>query len=196
VTNTSATGKYPQRSKRLLDRTGSLLLVVDLQTKLLPAIVGQQRIVWNTTRLLSAARTLAIPHLLTEQYPEKLGATVPLGDASLQASSKRMFSCRECHVAFADFRKHGARQIVLCGIETHVCVLQTALDLLAAGWHVFVAVDAVGSRSTIDHTTALERLASEGVVRTTTESILFEWCETSLAPEFRAISALVRETPP
>jgi nicotinamidase-related amidase len=173
-----------------------LLLVVDLQTKLLPIIPTQACVVWNAERLLAGARTLSIPTLVTEQYPEKLGATVALGETPFTATSKRMFSCRECSQPLADFRNQGLKQVVICGIETHVCVLQTALDLLADGWQVHVVVDATGSRMQLDQDTALKRMASESVVLTTTESVLFEWCETSTAPEFRSISALVRQTSP
>ncbi len=153
-------------------------------------------IAWNASRLLSAAEVLGIPFLVTEQYPEKLGVTVALGETAISASSKRMFSCRECSEPLAAFRKLGLRQVIVCGIETHVCVLQTALDLASDGWQVFVAVDATGSRSKLDSETALKRLQMESVVLTTTEAALFEWCETSNAPEFRSISALVKQTGP
>jgi nicotinamidase-related amidase len=186
----------PARSDRLLDRSRSLLLVVDLQAKLLPLIPSHATIAWNAGRLLAGTTALSVPYLVTEQYPEKLGATVSLGDTQIAALSKRMFSCRECHEPLAAFRVRGVQQAVICGIETHVCVLQTALDLAANGWQVFVAVDATGSRMPLDHETALGRMAAETVVLTTTESVLFEWCETSTAPEFRTISSLVKQASP
>jgi isochorismate hydrolase len=86
--------------------------------------------------------------------------------------------------------------VLLCGIETHVCVGQTALDLLAAGFRVYIAVDAVAARSTLDHETALRRMESSGAVLTTTEAALFEWCIRAGTPEFRQISALAKELPP
>ena len=107
-----------------------------------------------------------------------------------------MFSCRECSEPLTAFRKRGLQQAIICGIETHVCVLQTALDLVADGWQVFIAVDATGSRMQLDQETALGRMAAESVVLTSTESVLFEWCETSTAPEFRTISSLVRQIGP
>lgn len=186
----------PKRSDRLLDRNRSMLLVVDLQSKLLPAIPAQATIAWNATRLLAGANALGVPYWVTEQYPEKLGSTIPLAETPIAASSKRMFSCRECSEPLADFRKRGMQQVIICGIETHVCVLQTALDLLADGWQVFIVVDATGSRMQIDQETALSRMAAEEVVLTTTESVLFEWCETSSALEFRTISSLVKEIGP
>ena len=86
--------------------------------------------------------------------------------------------------------------MLLCGIETHVCVAQTALDLLGEAFRIFLAVDAIAARHTLDHEIALRRLESSGATLTTTEAALFEWCETASAPEFKAISALVKEPPP
>ncbi len=189
----------PHRSPHLLDRHRSLLMLVDLQEKLLPTIDQRARVVWNARRLLAGANAVGVLHIVTEQYPEKLGATVVLGDGVQSinvAISKRMFSCRECHSASADSRAAGRDQAILCGIETHVCVLQTALDLLSDGWKVFIVADAVSSRNLLDHSVALSRLATHGATITTTESVLFEWCETSTAPEFRTISALVRQLAP
>jgi nicotinamidase-related amidase len=88
----------------------------------------------------------------------------------------------------------GIAKVLIAGIETHVCVQQTALDLLAAGWSVFVAVDAAGSRFEIDHVTALDRMNSAGATLTTTESALFEWCRVAGTPEFKQISKLARES--
>ena len=90
----------------------------------------------------------------------------------------------------------GIFKIVLAGIETHVCVLQTALDLLADGFRVYLTVDALGARGRLDHETALRRLESSGAVLTTTETVLFEWCEQAGTDEFRQISSLVKQSPP
>jgi nicotinamidase-related amidase len=86
--------------------------------------------------------------------------------------------------------------LLICGIETHVCIQQSALDLLADGWRVYVAVDAVGSRHELDHQTALRRMEASGAMLTTVESSLFEWCEAAGTPEFKQISRIVRENPP
>jgi len=86
--------------------------------------------------------------------------------------------------------------VLVCGIEAHVCVLQTALDLVATGFETYVAVDAVGARYSIDYETALRRMAVAGVVLTTTETAMFEWCQTADKPEFKKISALAKEKPP
>lgn len=185
------------RSPELISRSDSALLVVDLQEKVLAKVGEKNKIVWNADRLVRAAQLLNVNCAVSEQYPERLGQTVaPLGEKLGSATAKRMFSCRECRSMFQHWRDNKLRQIVVIGIETHVCILQTALDLLAEGFSVYVPVDAVGARGMIDHETALRRMEISGAALTTTESVLFEWCETSLAPEFKQISQLVQEQPP
>jgi nicotinamidase-related amidase len=133
----------------------------------------------------------------SEQYPAGLGPTVErLATHLPRVAEKRIFSCRECTDLISSWMTSGIRQVVVVGIETHVCVLQTALDLLSAGFEVYVVADAVGSRTDLDRDVALNRLTQSGVTVTTTESVLFEWCETSSAPEFKQISQLVRQSPP
>jgi nicotinamidase-related amidase len=185
------------RSPELMNREDTALLVVDAQERLLAVIPDQARIVWNIRRLVDAARTLNVPLAATEQYPEKLGPIPPklrkhLGDVP----SKLRFSACACSKIFDRWRKDSRFRVLLCGIETHVCVMQTALDLAAAGFEPYVAVDAVGTRHTIDHETALRRMESAGVVLTTTEAAMFEWCREAGTPEFKQISALVKESPP
>lgn len=185
------------RSPLLLDRRHSCLLVVDVQEKLLPLVDRHPVVQWNIERLLIAAKHLQVPFAASEQYPTGLGPTVAGIRAHLDSvAEKRMFSCRECTTWAADWSRRGIRQIVVAGIETHVCVLQTALDLQSAGFDVFIPADAVGSRSAFDYAAALNRLGHAGVTISTTESTLFEWCETSAATEFKAISQLVKRTSP
>jgi nicotinamidase-related amidase len=178
-----------------LQPTSSLLAVVDIQERLLPAIPAAAVVVERATRLARAAAILGVPAVLTEQYPKGLGAT-PTDLAALlpPARTKMSFSCCGCEdfeklVATAD--RGPLRSVVLCGFETHVCIAQTALDLLARGLMVFVAVDAVGSRHAIDHDAALRRLEAAGAFPTTSEAILFEWCQTADNPQFQAIRRLV-----
>lgn len=185
------------RSPELMSREDTLLLVIDVQEKLLPAIGGQARLAWNIRRLLQGARHLGVPVVATEQYPQGLGPTV----ASLRefidvCPAKRAFSCGGCEEAMVALSSAGRQKILFAGIETHVCVQQTALDLAAAGYRVYLAVDAIGSRDPLDHQIALRRMESCGLTITTVESALFEWCATSTAPEFKQISSLVKETFP
>jgi nicotinamidase-related amidase len=185
------------RSPELMNRDDSALLVVDMQVRLLPLIRGHRRLVWNVRRLLDGARLLAVPAAGTEQYPQGLGSTTPeLASYLGTIPAKLAFSAGECGAVFSTWRDQGRWKIVVCGIETHVCVAQTVLDLLAEGFRVFVPVDAVGARYAVDHETALRRLDSSGATLTTTEATLFEWCARAGTPEFKGISQLVRQQPP
>jgi len=174
-----------------LDPVHSVLCVIDVQERLVAAMPEGDRVVARCGRLAEAARLLDVPALLTEQYPRGLGPTVPALATLLPRPVEKMtFSC--CGAAdFAAAVPPGG-VAVLCGLETHVCVAQTAFDLLATGRDVFVAVDAVTSRHPVDHDVALRRLEAAGAVLTTSEAVLFEWCRTADHPRFQAVRQLVR----
>jgi len=174
-----------------LDAATSLLCVIDVQERLLPAVPDAARVVAAAGRLADAAAILGVRRVLTEQYPRGLGPTPPELAAKLPPAVEKMaFSC--CGAAgFAPHLADDVEAVLLCGLETHVCVAQTALDLLARGVCVFVAVDAVASRHAIDHDTALRRLEAAGAVLTTAEAAIFEWCRTAEHPQFQAIRRIV-----
>jgi len=185
------------RSPELMSRDDTALLVVDVQEKLLPLILNRSEVVWNVRRLIDGARVLGLEIGATEQYPKGLGpTTATLTERLDEIPSKLRFSCGECGEVFRRFVESGRHKVLVVGIEAHVCVQQTVLDLLASGYQVFVAVDAVGSRREIDYRTALRRMESAGATLTSSEAVLFEWCEVAGTPEFKEISRLVRETPP
>jgi len=184
------------RSPEALNRRSSRFLLVDVQDKLVAALSESSR-----DRLLEAchflgagAKLLEIPITATEQYPSGLGATVPgLIDLADSRPAKKRFSGVDCTgwpvaAEVTDDRY----QIVVAGMETHVCVLQTVLDLLASGFQTFVVADAVAGRRELDHQVALDRMVNSGAILTTAEAVLFEWCETAEAPEFKQLSALVK----
>ncbi len=186
-----------RRSPELMSAHDTALLVVDVQEKLVPLIPGYQELVWNIRRLLEGADVLDVAISSTEQYPQGLGCTVEPIASLLDAShTKNMFSCRECFELSEQWREQGIYKVLITGIETHVCIQQTVLDLLADGFAVYVAVDAVGSRFALDREIALRRMESAGATLTTTEAALFEWCETSKCEQFKSISKLVREQKP
>lgn len=188
-----------RRSPTMMCIEDTVLLVVDVQQRLVPVIDRATKVVWNCRRLIDGARLLGVDLVVTEQYPQGLGATVDELAQRLEGPrhAKASFSCTSDDAIFDVLRQNEAiTKVLLCGIETHVCVMQTALDLLAGSWDVYVAVDAVGSRHRIDHKTALRRLDSSGVTLTTTEAALFEWCSTAAHPSFKEIGQLVRETAP
>jgi nicotinamidase-related amidase len=170
------------------------LLVIDVQEKLVPKLFDAAPLVRNIAFLLDAAQLLNMPVQCTEQYPRGLGPTVPelAGKLPLRPD-KVAFSCCAVPSVVQTFQREARPKIVLCGIETHVCVLHTALDLLALDFRVFLAVDAVGSRSRIDHDIALRRLEQAGVVLTTSEMCVFEWIGGAGHSQFKAISRLIQE---
>jgi nicotinamidase-related amidase len=183
------------RSPELMSADDTGLLVVDVQDKLIGLIPAHERIVWNIRRLIDGAKILNLPVVATEQYPKGLGSTV--GDLAERLArpipDKLTFSCGGCPSAVEEFRRNGRHKILVVGIETHVCVAQTVMDLLAEGYRIYVAADAVGARGQIDHEIALRRMEISGATLTTTEAVLFEWCEVAGTQEFKQISGLVRE---
>lgn len=178
------------------DDTG--VLIVDVQERVISAIRRGPQITWNCRRLLDAAGVLEVRVAVSEQSPEKLGSTCDeLRERVAEPAFPKMaFSCRPWGAKFNQWQQEGVVRVLLAGIETHVCIQQTALDLLGAGFHVYLAVDAVGSRHKIDHDVALRRMEAQGVVLTTTEAAMFEWCVKAGTDTFRAISALAKESPP
>ena len=170
------------------------LLVIDVQEKLLPKILHADHLVRNIAFLIDGARLLELPVQATEQYPRGLGPTVSeLARRLPDRPDKLTFS--SCGVpSIADnFRRAARPKVVLAGIESHVCVLHSALDLLALDFRVYLPVDAVSARYAVDHDTALHRLERAGAILTTTEGCLFEWLGGAGHPKFKAMSALIHE---
>ncbi len=182
------------RGPDLLQAATSRLVIVDVQEKLLPAIVNAKPMIAGCRFLMDGAGLFQVPITITEQYPQGLGPTTSeLSSPSAKCVVKQEFSgwnALQWPTAAED--PHGRFQIVMGGIEAHVCVLQTALELQSAGYRVFVVADAVASRRESDKQVALERMAAAGVTIVTSESVLFEWCERSNRPEFKELSKLVK----
>jgi nicotinamidase-related amidase len=184
------------RSPMLMSRHDTAVLVVDVQSKLHHLIPSHKTITFNIARLIDGAKLFEMPVVGTEQYPQGLGGTEPeLADRIGEMPDKTRFSCLECRTLFEGLASEDRRKILVIGIETHVCIQQTVIDLLNERFGVYVAVDAVGARHAIDHEMALRRMESAGATLTTTESALFEWCEHSKDEQFKAISALIQKTP-
>lgn len=174
-----------------LDRDTSVLLIVDFQSRLMPAIEDAAKIVANARRLLDAAELFGVPALFTEQNANGLGPTTPeLHSETAGLFHKMTFDA--CRMGgFLDMLP-AERSLVVSGCETHVCVLQTVLGLLAAGRRVCMVRDAVGSRRAESKETAIRRLEREGAEIVTTEMVLFEWLRTAEDPRLRRIIDLVR----
>ncbi|QDT36575.1 hydrolase [Stratiformator vulcanicus] len=184
------------RSPGLLGATQTTLFVIDIQERMLPHIHRGDDVVARCGMLVTGAKMLGIPVIATEQYPQGLGATVPALRELLPAelpSKKRFSAAAASGLLPVGERDDGRDRVLLCGIETHVCVLQTAFDLVSLGYRVGVAADAVSSRRDFDHDLALQRMRDSGIDLVSSEGALFEWCETAEHPAFKQISALVKE---
>ena len=181
--------------KATIDPVRSVLVLVDYQSKLLPAIHDGANVLSNAARLADAARLLGIRVVGTEENPAGLGPNDPaIRSRSNVTLAKRHFdACADGLVPMlAAAERVPPADAVIAGCETHVCLLQTAMGLLSAGLRVFVVADACGSRSPANHAAALERLRGAGAVVVTLEMVVFEWLRTCDHPRFREALALVK----
>lgn len=182
-----------------LSRSQSQLLIIDMQEKLLPAIVGTAGVLQGCRRLITYARRLDVPVTVSEQYPKGLGGTVEpllalLGNGVVRLP-KVEFSCLRnaaLHERLMKFHEDGRPEVVVAGIEAHVCVAQTVMDLLEDGCRVAVVADAVGSRTIESRDLALARLAQRGAEILDTEMVMFEWLERAGTPEFKDLQATIK----
>lgn len=182
-----------------MNRANAQLLIIDIQEKLVPAVLDHEQLIATASRLIAIARRLEVPITVSEQYPRGLGPTVqPVKEALGNAAvfiDKMHFSCvREdgLRARFEALREGGRDQIVVAGMEAHVCVAQTVLDLLEADFQVFIVADAVSSRRARDAETALRRLEAQGAVPVTSEMVMFEWLDKAGTPEFRELQRLIK----
>ena len=171
-----------------------VLLVVDIQEKLVDTMVEKKKLIDNVKALVRTAEVFRLPVLVTEQ--EKLGETVPELREALTGQPKIRkleFSCCQNAEFTSQLDKLGKRSIIVCGIEAHICVLQTVLDLIANHHHVLVVSDAVSSYSIVDRDAAIERMRDSGAIITTTEAAIYELTEKAGTEEFRRILEIVKE---
>ena len=179
----------------VLERDQSCLLIVDVQERLTPVMSDPRRVLINCSLLMRAAQTLGIPTLVTEQYPKGLGPTmVDLRPYIPEegALSKMHFSAAADEAILAKITAMGRKQVVIAGIETHVCVLQTALDLAQKGFEAMVVADACASRRIESEQMAWSRMRQCGVQLLSFEMAVFEWLHQAGTPEFNELSALVK----
>jgi len=181
-----------------LERENAVLVVIDVQEKLMPVIDRHKDVARNVDRLVRGCHVLGVPVILTEQYVKGLGATVPAIRTAFEETSgyrpieKGCFSAHGCEAFVTQLAALERKQVLVAGVEAHVCVYQTVLDLLAAGFEVTLVADAVSSRTAENREIALRRLVGEGVKLSSTEMALFELAVVSGTPEFKAISRLVK----
>ncbi|HUS53106.1 MAG TPA: hydrolase [Thermohalobaculum sp.] len=181
----------------LIHTEDSCLIVIDMQERLVPAMQAPARTIRNARVLMTAAQELAVPVLLTEQYPAGLGPTVPeLANAAASANAiilpKMHFSCMEDPGFAAAFKATGRKQAVVAGMEAHICVLQTAVSLMDQDYEVFVVTDATSSRTLESEKACLDRLQACGAGIVTTEMVVFEWLGRAGTPAFKALLPLIK----
>lgn len=175
----------------LLNREQSLLLLIDVQEKLTPHVLDHDSLITRCEWILQLAQKIGVPILASEQYPKGLGGTLSSLNSYYPAQDcveKVAFSCMQEPNYVKKLKEYKKNQLILIGIEAHVCVLQTALELKSSGYDVYVVVDAVSSRKALDLKFGLKRMKQDGVHLITSEMIFFEWLRHADTPEFKKLS--------
>lgn len=179
----------------VLNAEDSLLLIVDIQEKLV-SVLEKDVVVKRAAMLVNAAKILEIPTIISEQYPKGLGETVVQVKQNLAENAtvfqKTAFSLLKEEGFLEKLKSYNKKQIVICGIETHVCVHQTVADLISEGFDVYVVKDACASRNKYEFKQGIERMQSNGAKISCLEIVLFEWLKTSKHPQFKEIQSLIK----
>ena len=192
---TSGESQRLNRSKTVLIRADeSVLVVIDMQARLVPAMQAPARTIRNSRTLLVAAEQMGVPVIVTEQYPEGLGPTVPeLGSLEKATVLPKMhFSCMEDSGFAAHFRRLGRKQAVLTGMEAHICVKQTAASMIEEGFEIFVVSDATAARTLESESACIARLSACGAGIVTTEMVIFEWLGRAGTPAFKQMLPYIK----
>ncbi len=192
----STQGQIINHNNRLIVEDQTLLLILDMQERLISGIINNELIIFNIKKLIKTCNLFNIKIALTEQNPLKLGNTIEtITEKRDYPKFKKMeFSCTK-NTDFKNYiKKYNFKNIIICGIETHICIQQTSLELLEKDFNILIPRDAIGSRNTIDNETAFLRLISSGAVASTTESIICELCKTSDRKEFREFSKILKSS--
>ena len=179
----------------ILDKSKTALLIIDIQEKILAVMQNPESVVTNTIKLIKGFKILNSPIFMTEQYPKGLGPTqkdISNELGNIEVLQKMSFSGIDAENLFSKLKEKNIQQVVVAGIEAHVCVQQTVLDLIENNFQVNLAVDAVSSRHKIDYETAINRMRSHSTEITTTESILFEMLRVSGTDEFKQVSKIIK----
>lgn len=180
--------------KFILDSEDSVLMIIDIQEQLVPVMKYGAEVIKNTNILIAIAKELKIPIIVTEQYPKGLGKTVPEIRSNIEEVfpyEKITFSAYTDKVAL-DLEKIGRKKVIITGMETHICVLQTARDLLAAGFKVFLVKDAVCSRTCENYLNGLSQMSLMGALVTNTETVFFDLMKKAGTPQFKRLSKLIK----
>ena len=179
-----------------IKKTDACAILIDVQEKLLPVMSNNEKLLERCKILIAGLNLLKIPTIVSEQYPKGLGHTVQqlkqLLPNQTEAIEKISFSCMDNDIFQNKINWLNTNQVIIFGIEAHVCVLQTVVDLIEIGKTPIVIIDCISSRNETDKEIAIERMKSEGAIFSTSEAILFELCRKAGTPEFKEISQLVK----
>ena len=174
----------------------TMALIIDFQERLVPVIDHNEELIHNTEILIKGLQALQIPMLITQQYTKGIGMTVPalakLYGESFGYEDKVTFSCAEDEAILAKIKALGKKNIIICGIEAHICVLQTVIDLIALDYNVLLVEDCIGSRTENNRRIGIRRALQEGAMPTSYESILFELTRVAKTDTFKEISRLIK----
>ena len=175
-------------------KENSALFIIDAQEKIINPIKNKFSIVKNIKKLLNAYEILGENIYLSEQVPEKLGKTIPelIPSKNFKLIEKVEFSLGSNNNLKIDLSNKKIKNLIICGFETHICIQQTVLDLLYSDFNVYISADAMASRNNLDHEIGLKRMVTEGAFISTSESIIFELCESSDREEFKLISNIIK----
>tara|TARA_Y100001968_G_scaffold122769_1_gene111692 strand:- start:352 stop:960 length:609 start_codon:yes stop_codon:yes gene_type:complete len=182
--------------KKIISEDETLLLIVDMQIKLISNIKENELLVFNIKKLIDTCKLLNVRIAITEQNPLKLGTTLEsiLENNEYPKFEKMEFSSSTNQDFTSYIKKYDFKNIIVCGIESHICILQTSIDLLQKGFNILIPRDAIGSRSFVDNDTAFLRLILSGAIPSTTESIICELCKTASRKEFRDVSKILKKS--
>ena len=184
-----------ERNSKILSRDTTALILIDVQERILNVMFNKEHLIENCAKLIKGFKILNLPIFFTEQYPKGLGPTTHFLIEELEGLSaiqKTSFSCFGAGNLFQRLKDNDVKQVVIAGIESHVCVQQTVLDLLANNFQVDVCADAISSRKEKDLNIALERMRNNNAEITSVESVLFELLQESRTEEFKKISAIIK----
>ena len=185
--------KGHEKSSEKLSPKVNALLIIDVQEKIIRAIFNKDSIIKNIKKLIDAYQILEDNIFVSEQNPFKLGATIPelMPKNGFKKIEKMEFSLANIKEFLKELKDRKITNLIVCGIETHICIQQTVLDCLKKGFEVILISDAMGSRNRVDHKIALQRMTQSGAILTTTESIIFELCKTADRKEFKEIRNII-----
>tara|TARA_B100000925_G_scaffold86911_1_gene62390 strand:- start:99 stop:665 length:567 start_codon:yes stop_codon:yes gene_type:complete len=185
--------KDHEKSSEELSPIVNALLIIDVQEKIIRAIFNKDAITKNIKKLIDAYQILEENIFVSEQNPFKLGKTIPelLPKGGFKKIEKMEFSLANIKEFLNELNNKKITNLIVCGIETHICIQQTVLDCLQKGFEVILISDAMGSRNRVDHEIALQRMMQKGAILSTTESIIFELCKTANRKEFKEIREII-----